>query len=118
MLISIKLISNVDKDIKKFTSLQSKRPQKHRIVLFLKIFVITGLSWILAIISTVINNKYSFLWYVFVVLGSLQGFFIMCIFVFNDSNALLICSKVSPHSYPRFTINDFIFQNLSLKINI
>ncbi|RNA41745.1 putative G- coupled receptor Mth-like 1 [Brachionus plicatilis] len=84
MLISVKLISGVDKFFKKFTHTQPKRPEKNRIVLFFKIFVVTGLSWILAIISSFINNKYSFMWYIYIVVDSLQGFFIMCIFVFND----------------------------------
>lgn len=86
MVISIKLILNVDFGVKKFMEENQnlKEKKKYRIVLFFKLFLITGVSWILAIVSSVVNERYSFIWYIYIFLNSLQGFIITCIFMLND----------------------------------
>lgn len=86
MTISIKLILKVDLDIKKFMKENEhlKEQRRYRFVLFFKLFSITGVSWILAIVCSILDERYSFIWYIYIFVNSFQGFIIMCIFVLND----------------------------------
>ena len=54
---------------------------KKRLILFLKLFVLTGMTWIVGIFSSFM--KTSFIWYVYIILNSLQGLFIFCAYAFN-----------------------------------
>jgi hypothetical protein len=54
---------------------------KKRLILFLKLFILTGMTWILGIAS--LFNRNSFLWYIYIVLNSFQGLFIFCAYAFN-----------------------------------
>ncbi|CAF0834365.1 unnamed protein product [Brachionus calyciflorus] len=56
-----------------------------RLFLFIKLFVLTGMTWILGLISAFLNNKSSFLWYIYVFFNSLQGLFILCSYAFNQN---------------------------------
>lgn len=84
VIIGIRLIIKIDNSnevLKKDSEIKMKN--KNRIILFLKLFFITGITWILGIVSSLFNNKYSFIWYLYIVLNSLQGVFIMISFIFN-----------------------------------
>lgn len=84
VIIGIRLIlknDNSNEILKK--DMEIKIKNKNRIILFLKLFFITGITWILGIVSSLVNNKYSFIWYLYIVLNSLQGVFIMVSFIFN-----------------------------------
>ena len=61
---------------------------KKRLILFLKLSLLTGMTWIFGILSSFLNNRYSFLWYIFIVFNSFQGLFIFCSYVFNKKPKL------------------------------
>ena len=69
---------NVKKTIKQ---VDENTGNKKRLILFLKLFILTGMTWILGIAS--LFNRNSFLWYIYIVLNSFQGLFIFCAYAFN-----------------------------------
>ena len=54
---------------------------KKRLVLFAKLFILTGMTWIIGLFSTF--QKESFIWYIYIVLNSLQGLFLFVAYAFN-----------------------------------
>ncbi|RNA43130.1 G- coupled receptor Mth2, partial [Brachionus plicatilis] len=99
LVVSIKAITVVDLLKKKYMKnpvptisfsglklAQEHHSLKKRLVLFLKLFILTGMTWIIGLISAMINDKNSFLWYVYIVLNSLQGLFIFCAYSFNKNS--------------------------------
>lgn len=58
--------------------------EKKRLILFLKLFILTGMTWILGLISSF--HKNSVIWYIFIVLNSLQGLFIFVSFAFSPQS--------------------------------
>ncbi|RNA19036.1 G- coupled receptor Mth2 [Brachionus plicatilis] len=100
MIISVRSIKKIDKISKKYLKSESssvcnsgKQENKvngaqnenanQRLVLFVKIFVLTGLTWTIGIVSSLMNDKYSFIWYIYIVFNSFQGLFIFCSYAFN-----------------------------------
>ena len=88
---SIRSISQVDKSSRKYlttnestksTGSQNNTDQKKRIFLYLKLFLLFGMTWSLGIINSIINNP--LLWYAYIVLNSFQGLFIFISFTFNS----------------------------------
>lgn len=75
-------VSNNGKQEKKVNSSQNDNANQ-RLVLFVKIFLLTGLTWTVGIVSSMMNDKNSFIWYVYIVLNSFQGLFIFCSYAFN-----------------------------------
>lgn len=61
---------------------------KNRLVLFIKLFSLTGMTWLLGILSSFFHN--SPVWYVYLVLNSLQGAFILFAFAFNAKTKNLV----------------------------
>ena len=53
-----------------------------RTFLFLKLFILTGMSWLLGIVNSFV--QISFIWYIYIVLNSFQGLFIFVAFAFNS----------------------------------
>ena len=99
LVVSIKTVAGVDLLKKKYIknpvptisfsgikSIQDQNLLKNRLILFLKLFILTGMTWIIGIISALINDRYSFMWYVYIVLNSLQGLFIFCSYSFNENS--------------------------------
>ena len=56
--------------------------EKKRIILYLKLAILSGITWVFGIISSLSNNDV--LWYIYIVLNSLQGLFIFLSFAFTD----------------------------------
>lgn len=84
VILGIKLVVKIDSSNESIKlDSERNRKNKHRVVLFLKLFLITGITWILGIVSSLVNDKYSFLWYIYIVFNSLQGVFLMISFIFN-----------------------------------
>lgn len=73
----------------------TKNDEKSRLLLFIKLFILTGMTWIFGVISSFVNSKYSFLWYFHIVLNSLQGLFIFFTYGFNHNSKSNIKSNVS-----------------------
>jgi hypothetical protein len=48
----------------------------------LKLFILTGMSWVLGIVNSFVQM--SFIWYIYIVLNSFQGLFIFVAFAFNS----------------------------------
>ncbi|CAF0708786.1 unnamed protein product [Brachionus calyciflorus] len=82
VLLSIRLVIGIDKLKDEFVKTENENIL-NRFVLFVKLFVITGLTWILGIVSSLTNDQDSFLWYPYIVFNSLQGFFLMCSYLFK-----------------------------------
>ncbi|CAF0993624.1 unnamed protein product [Brachionus calyciflorus] len=82
VILSIRLVLEIDKLCEKFiySDLDSKK-SKRRLILFLKMFSITGLAWIFGIVCSISNDKDTFLWYIYIVLNSFQGFFLMLAYI-------------------------------------
>ena len=79
-----KIFHNSHKHPKRTGCLKDTRgSEKKRLTLFLKLFVLTGLTWILGLVSSL--QKESFLWYIYIVANSLQGLFIFVSFAFSTS---------------------------------
>lgn len=73
----------------------TKSSEKSRLLLFIKLFILTGMTWIIGVISSLMNKKYSFLWYFYIILNSLQGLFIFCTYGFNHNSKSNLKSNVS-----------------------
>lgn len=103
MVVSVRSIKKVDKISKKYLKSEESSVSNHynkennvkksqndnanqRLFLFVKIFVLTGLTWTIGILSSLVNNKYSFIWYVYIVFNSFQGLFIFCSYAFNRNS--------------------------------
>lgn len=99
LVVSIKTVASVDLLKKKYIAnpapiisfsgsklTQDQNLLKKRLVLFLKLFILTGMTWIIGIVSALINDRYSFMWYVYIILNSLQGLFIFCSYSFNENS--------------------------------
>jgi hypothetical protein len=56
--------------------------EKKRFVLFSKLFVLTGLTWFTGVIST-FSQTYTIVWYIYIILNSSQGLFILFAFAFS-----------------------------------
>ena len=54
---------------------------KKRLVLFVKLFILTGMSWVFGLVASL--TDFSLVWYIFVSLNSFQGLFIFFSFAFN-----------------------------------
>ena len=70
--------------------------QRQRLVLFSKLFVLMGICWI----TSVVNSFYkdAFVWYIYIIVNSLQGFLIFLTIIFNRQtlkeirqNRFLVC---------------------------
>lgn len=59
----------------------SFKSEKKRFILFIKLFFLTGMTWVLGLLAALDND--SILWYAFITLNSLQGLFIFSSFAFN-----------------------------------
>jgi uncharacterized membrane-anchored protein len=59
----------------------NSRNEKKRLILFGKLFVLTGMTWVFGLFSSF--DKYSFVWYIYIVLNSLQGMFIFVAYAFT-----------------------------------
>lgn len=73
--------TRLDRSAAKKQTDESNKNEKKRFLLFLKLFILTGMSWILGLVSSFSKN--SFIWYVYVFLNSLQGLFILFAYAFN-----------------------------------
>ena len=67
---------------KKLEKSEKCTKEKKRLSLFIKLFLLTGMTWILGLITSV--NSDSFLWYIYIILNSLQGLFVFASFAFNS----------------------------------
>ena len=65
----------------------SERKSQHFV--YIKLFFLMGISWIVGFIAPFLGNN--ILWYVFVILNSLQGVFIFVAFVMNKRNMKSLC---------------------------
>ncbi len=86
---SIRSINQIDKSSKKYLmndsstlSSSSNLDQKKRVFLYLKLFLLFGMSWSLGIINSIMDS--SIIWYAYIVLNSFQGLFIFVSFTFNS----------------------------------
>jgi hypothetical protein len=55
---------------------------RKRLLLFLKLFLLTGMTWLLGLVSSL--NITSLIWYIYIILNSLQGLFIFFAYAFNS----------------------------------
>nr|QVK45884.1 G protein-coupled receptor [Proales similis] len=55
--------------------------EKQRLVLFLKLFLLTGMTWMLGLLSSLTDS--SLVWIVYILLNSLQGLFILLSFALS-----------------------------------
>ena len=62
-------------------SAENKDIQKQRLVLFLKLFVLMGCCWCTTVVHSFI--KESFIWYIYIIINSLQGFLMFITVIFN-----------------------------------
>lgn len=56
--------------------------EKKRLSLFFKLFLLTGMTWILGLATSISSD--SFIWYIYIILNSLQGLFVFASFAFNS----------------------------------
>jgi len=56
--------------------------EKKRTLLFLKLFILTGMSWMFGIVNSF--TQLSLIWYIYIILNSFQGLFIFFAFAFNS----------------------------------
>lgn len=68
-------------NFKKNLNNQDNSSNKKRLILFIKLFILTGMTWITGLIPSF--TGLSFVWYIYIVLNSLQGLFIFFSFAFN-----------------------------------
>ncbi|RMZ95825.1 G- coupled receptor Mth2 [Brachionus plicatilis] len=73
----------------------NKKNEKSRLLLFAKLFILTGMTWIIGVVSSLMNKKYCVVWYFYIILNSLQGLFIFCTYGFNHNSKSNIKSNVS-----------------------
>ena len=71
--------------------IQQNAENKHRFGLYVKLSVIMGLTWIFGFMATL--SEVELLWYVFVILNSLQGAFICVSFVITKKVGRLLMEK-------------------------
>lgn len=65
----------------------------HRFSLYLKLFIVMGISWSMEIISWLFNNTPRFIWYLTDLTNTLQGVLIFLIFVWKDKIRRLLLKK-------------------------
>ncbi|CAF0834291.1 unnamed protein product [Brachionus calyciflorus] len=111
--ISIRAIRRVDKMSKKYLknelSTEQDTSDRKRLILFVKLFVLSGLTWVTGFIGSIWNDKYSIIWYIFIILNSLQGLFIFCSYAFNQSN------KANTRSSVHRTLSSMVSKKHSTK---
>ena len=92
---SIVSIHKIDKSTKKIiknkmsvksrdfkeNSVSKEKQEESRLTLFIRLFFLTGMNWFLALISAIFGQ--SFIWHIYIVVNSLQGFFIFLSFALN-----------------------------------
>ena len=71
-----------NKESQKSVNINKNNQNKNRIVLYFKLFFITGMSWTLGLICSFVDNI--ILWYMYIIFNSLQGLFIFLSFAFNS----------------------------------
>lgn len=70
----------------KSSQADASKSEKKRFMLFIKLFFLTGMSWVLGLLTA--SYKDSILWYFYILINSLQGFFIFLSFAFNAQTRL------------------------------
>ncbi|XP_076225665.1 G-protein coupled receptor Mth2 isoform X2 [Nomia melanderi] len=65
--------------------------------LYLKLFIVMGISWSMEIISWLFNNSPRFIWYLTDLTNTLQGVLIFLIFVWKDKIRRLLLKKFGCH---------------------
>ncbi|GFQ82009.1 g-protein coupled receptor Mth2 [Trichonephila clavata] len=73
------------------TSRSHETTLKKRFFMFMKLALIMGLTWIVGLVAGYAD--YEFLWYIFVILNTLQGLFILVVFSFSSKVRGLCCRK-------------------------
>ncbi|RWR99223.1 uncharacterized protein B4U79_03071, partial [Dinothrombium tinctorium] len=97
--------------LKKATQMvNEKKENKIRFKLYLKIFVLMGLTWCFAFIASF--NGVSFLWYPFIVLNGLQGVFIFMSFTFKRKTFQQLKEVISKQK----TTGSFVAQEATTSI--
>lgn len=100
LMLSVYFIKKVDILSAKYISQDklsstNKKGEKSRLLLFAKLFILTGMTWLIGVISSLMNDKYSVLWYFYIILNSLQGLFIFCTYGFNHNSKSNIKTNVT-----------------------
>ena len=72
-------VRNIYRVTESTKSLQKSKGDKKRLGLYVKLAIIMGLTWVLGFLATLLENVV--LWYIFVVLNSLQGLWICLTFI-------------------------------------
>lgn len=95
LIMCIKMIRTVDRSTGKYLGSESSKrggggggDDKNRLILFVKLFCLTGMSWLLGLCSSFFHN--SPVWYVYLFFNSLQGAFILFAFAFNAKTKNLV----------------------------
>ncbi|GFY24664.1 g-protein coupled receptor Mth2 [Trichonephila clavipes] len=73
------------------TSRSHEATLKKRFFMFMKLALIMGLTWIVGLVAGYAD--YEFLWYIFVILNTLQGLFILVVFSCSSKVRGLCCRK-------------------------
>ncbi|XP_064633967.1 G-protein coupled receptor Mth2-like [Lineus longissimus] len=86
------------------SKMATQKTQKRRFVLYVKLALIMGLTWIFGFLASLTDVKE--LWYVFTILNSLQGVFIFFGFVFTRKVYRLVKEKTSTATAQRRLSSD------------
>jgi hypothetical protein len=86
------------------SKMATQKTQKRRFVLYVKLALIMGLTWIFGFLASLTDVKE--IWYVFTILNSLQGVFIFFGFVFTRKVYRLVKEKTSTATTQRRLSSD------------
>ncbi|XP_046583679.1 probable G-protein coupled receptor Mth-like 1 [Haliotis rubra] len=84
---------NIDKSLKLSKNVSSTGKDKSRFLIYSKLFIIMGLTWGFSFIAGFANV--TSLWYIFIIMNGLQGFYILCSFICTDRVKLMLRKKLT-----------------------
>ena len=91
--------------------IQRSHEKKHESIVYFKIFIILGLSWLTGIIAAVVDAE--ILWYIFTVLNASQGTLLFLTSVVTWKNINQACVYLQCNSKTKETLHDADFDTYS-----
>ncbi|XP_067648963.1 probable G-protein coupled receptor Mth-like 10 [Haliotis asinina] len=89
-------LCNIEKSLKLSENITSSKKDRAKVFIYGKLFVIMGVSWCTSFVAAFANV--SILWYMFIILNGLQGFYIFVSFVCTDRVKRLLQKKFTGSS--------------------
>ncbi|XP_071102255.1 uncharacterized protein [Haliotis cracherodii] len=86
-------LCNIEKSLKLSENITSSKKDKAKVIIYGKLFVIMGVSWCFSFGAAFADV--SILWYIFIILNGLQGFYIFVSFICTDRVTRLLREKLT-----------------------